>query len=530
MKAEYISYRDTQSFSSGLLSYLEKAPELAPFYAYPANLDGFRQIINQKKVKADRQTLVKVLHEQYQGISLSVSVAQNLESLLQENTYTVTTGHQLNLFTGPLYFIYKIATAIKLARDLKAAFPDRHFVPVYWMATEDHDFAEINHTYSNGHKITWQQENQGATGRLSTEDLAETLKTYQRILGASPDALQLAQWVEEAYAGQANLADATRCLVNKLFKAYGLVIIDADHPELKKQFAAVVTQDIIGQHSYREISQTNSALKTAGIEAPVNPREINFFYLKDGLRERIVQKGSTYEVLSTGIRFSEAELKQEINTHPEHFSPNVVMRPLYQESILPNIAYIGGGAEILYWLELKSTFDHYGIDYPVLLLRNSAQLVYQQLMQQLKRLGLSLGDLFKPEQEIQKAWLLRKSDQNLNLNDSLDHINQTFEQLKKQAGSIDPTLVASTEAIKVRLTKALGNLEKKFIKAEKRKHAEAMAKIEKLKASFFPNGGLQERSENFGPYYALYGQAFIEQLISDFKPLDFQFTLLTLPE
>ena len=530
MKAEYISYRDTQSFSSGLLAYLDQVLELKPFYAYPASLDGFKQILEQKKVKAERKVLVKVLHEQYQHISPATAVAQNLASLLQENTFTVTTGHQLNLFTGPLYFIYKIATAIRLAHDLKTAFPDKNFVPVYWMATEDHDFAEINHTFVNGQKIAWQQESKGATGRLSTEGLAETLKTYQGILGASPDALQLAQWVEEAYAGQAKLADATRYLVNKLFEAYGLVIINADHPELKKQFASTISEDITGQHSYRNISQTNEALKAAGIEAPVNPREINFFYLKDGIRERLVHQDGQYVVLNTGICFSETELKEEIIAHPERFSPNVVMRPLYQECILPNIAYIGGGAEILYWLELKSTFAHFGIDYPVLMLRNSAQLIGQTQTHQLDRLGLNKTELFKPLLEIQKNWLLRHSDKNLSLNASLKQIQQTFEGLKKQAGNIDPTLIASTEAVETRLNRALANLEKKLIKADKRNHAEAMAQIEKMKASFFPQGRLQERTENFGPYYAQYGPAFIEGLIEHFDPLAFQFSIIHLSE
>src|SRR5690606_3498512 len=255
-------------------AYLDNDPALAPFAGNRPDLDGFAKQLAMKAGKTDRKMLVKSLRQQYGDLlSDQAAVAANVEALADERTFTVTTGHQLNVFTGPLYFIFKIVTAIRLARDLKAAFPDYTFVPVYWMATEDHDFAEINHTRLHGRKISWDTDAQGATGRLKTEGIAETVYQYQRFLGLSPNSSRLAEIVEEAYLQHDNLAAATRYLVHQLFGAYGLVIMDADNRELKQLFAPVIEQDILGEHSHRAIEQTSKALTEAGFSTQVHARE-----------------------------------------------------------------------------------------------------------------------------------------------------------------------------------------------------------------------------------------------------------------
>ena len=530
MKATYIDYSETNSFSPGLISYLNQDPKLTPFISYKPDIEGFKLLLDSKKVPADRQTLVTVLKEQYAGIASNEAqrskfVSRNVELLLQDTTYTITTGHQLNLFTGPLYFIFKIVTAINLSRELKENFPDKDFVPVYWMATEDHDFAEINHTHIGGKKISWPHDAKGATGRISTEGLSAVIKEYTGVLGISDNANRLADIIETSYS-QPTLAAATRYLVNALFKDYGLVIIDADHPALKKQFIDIIFKDITEQNSFKAISSSIEKLEAAGIQAQVNPREINFFYLEDALRERIVFENNKYQVLNTDIAFSEAELKQEVDLHPERFSPNVVMRPLYQELILPNIAYVGGGAEVIYWLELKATFDHYRIDFPILILRNSALLDKGRSERTIEQLGFTPADLFKPAEELKKQWVLEHSEYTLNLADEWQEIKCLFERIKLRTHKIDPTLSASAEAVKARLEKAIRNLEKKLVKAEKRNHSDSLRRIDNLKNSLFPGGGLQERIENFGLLYVNNGDEFIESLIKTFKPLDFKFTIL----
>jgi len=446
--------------------------------------------------------------------------------LLQKDTFTVCTGHQLNLFTGPLYFIFKIITAINLARDLKSHFPDKNFVPVYWMATEDHDFAEINHTYISGKKISWELEAAGATGRLALTGIEKAVQEYLAVMGVSENAEDLGNLIRSAYKGSNNLAEASRQLVNSLFEEFGLVILDADDRRLKREFSGIIADDIIGENSFRTITDTNKKLLEKGIEAQVNPREINFFYLLEGLRERIVFEENLYRVLNTNITFSKEQLLKEIQDFPERFSPNVVMRPLYQEVILPNLTYIGGGAEIIYWLQLKQNFDYYGIDFPILLLRNSAIIAPLNLETKLNRLDLDLKDIFKNSEKLKKEWVFSHTEHNLNLYDEMQELNSIFEKIKLRTYKIDPSLGPSSEAVNSRLQKALKNLEAKLIKAEKRNFADALTQIDVIKSKLFPNGGLQERSENFGLFYVKFGKGFIPFLIKNFKPLDLKFTIL----
>ena len=532
MLADCVDYKDTGYFSKTITDYIDNRPELRSFYNYRPDTEGFASLLEHKKVTADRDILVKMLSHQYEQNGLSTAyhsqpALENISLLSSADTYTVTTGHQLNIFAGPLYFIYKIVTAIKLSRQLKDAFPDKNFVPVYWMASEDHDFAEINYTNIGGKKVHWWYDASGATGRINPDTMRKALNQYKGALGIERHAAELAEIVESAYSKFDKLADATRFLVNALFGQYGLVVIDADDHAFKKQFAAVITADIIEQHSYKYISETNEKLLRLGVHIQVNPREINFFYLMDGLRERIVFEQERYKVLNSGISFSEEELKKEIGQYPERFSPNVVMRPLYQECILPNIAYVGGGAELVYWLELKSNFDHYKVDFPILILRNSGLVISKETAAKIARMDLSAADIFKSSDAIKSEWVKKHSDHELSLHEEWEEIRGVFEKIKQHAEKIDTTLTASTDAVSARLKHAMKNLEKKLVKAEKENYHTRLDQVESIKNVLFPKDSLQERTENFGLFYVKYGQFFIDELIRNFEPLNFKFTVLT---
>lgn len=532
MESSCISYKNTGYFSQTVIDYIDNKPNLQPFYSYRPDINGFTELLKNKKIVADRSTLVKVLTEQYVhisdfGCSNSDLVFANINSLSGSNTYTITTGHQLNIFAGPLYFIYKIATAIKLSRQLKEQFPDKNFVPVYWMASEDHDFAEINYTTIGGKKVHWWYEATGATGRIDPVSMRQALNQYKGVLGMEHHAPELAEIVETAYTKFDKLADATRYMVNALFGKYGLVIIDADDRKLKQQFAPIMARDITEQNSFKNITATNEELQKQGVHIQVNPREINFFYLADKLRERIVFENDSYKVLNTEISFTKDELLTEIDQFPERFSPNVVMRPLYQECILPNIAYIGGGAEVVYWLELKSNFEHYKIDFPILILRNSGLLIRKEYASTIKKMELSTADIFKSLDVIKSDWVKKHSQHTLSLAEEWREMSAIFEKIKLRSFKIDATLAPSAEAVQARLKRAMDNLEKKLIKAEKINYQTRLVQIDHVKADLFPKDSLQERTENFGLFYVKWGQQLIDELVRNFEPLDFEFTVLT---
>src|SRR5690606_5494771 len=228
------------------------------FYGQQPTLAGFKQQITAKQNFSHRKLLTATLREQYGPLLAdSPAVEDNIRLLEDKKTFTVTTGHQLNIFTGPLYFIFKIVTAIRLAKDLKEAYPEYSFVPVYWMATEDHDFAEINNTKVFGKKIIWDTPAVSATGRMSTQNIADTVKQYCGTFGLSANADKLKTIVEHAYLQNQSLAAATRYMVNELFKPYGLVIMDADAKALKKVFAPIIASDIFEENSFKAIEDTS---------------------------------------------------------------------------------------------------------------------------------------------------------------------------------------------------------------------------------------------------------------------------------
>lgn len=367
MPTDCISYQDSGYFSTLMNDYLNQKATLTPLYKRFPKLENFEDQILEKKNNFDntkRETLVAVLQKQYLNVETSVLTQQNIEALNNSNTFTVTTGHQLNLFSGPLYFLYKIISTINLTTELKAKYPTYNFVPVYWMATEDHDFEEINYFNFKGKKFRLNKESTGPVGRLSTDGLADFLDVYKLELGSSTNSETLKKLFENAYVSHSNLADATRFLANALFSDYGLVILDADNTDLKRIFIPYVKEELLHQSSHKLVLETAEKLNEYTIQ--VNPREINLFYIEDNLRERILFEDGKYKVNHTKIEFSESEILTLLENHPEKFSPNVILRPLYQEVILPNLCYIGGGGEIAYWLELKSFFESAQVTVPML--------------------------------------------------------------------------------------------------------------------------------------------------------------------
>lgn len=528
MKATYIDYKDTHSFSKTLLAYIDRDKDLRSFYGNMPDYEGFAKQMDEKSTFEHRQVLVDTLIQQYGALlEESPEVAKNIQRLKESTTFTVTTGHQLNIFTGPLYFIFKIATAIRLALDLKTQFPEKDFVPVYWMASEDHDFEEINNTRVFGKRLVWDVPAVSGTGMMDTSTMVKVIREYTGILGLSDNSCKLSSIVNEAYNNGRTLADATRVFVNALFKTYGLVILDANNRDLKNIYKPIIEEDILHQKSYAAITKQTAKLESLGFSSQVHARECNFFYLTPIFRERIVrQEDGRYEVLHQNIFFTEAELKQEIASYPGRFSPNVVMRPLYQEVILPNLAYIGGGAEIVYWLQLKSNFDQYGIPFPILIPRNSALITDDAIVSKIFRFDLTFSSIFKDASTLQNEYVKKKTKHKLNLKDEWMELNAIFGKMKLRAHKIDPSLGPSTDAVKARLKKAINGLEKKLLKADKRNYSDALVQIDRIKEKLFPGGGLQERSENFAMLYVKHGDELVEELVNHFHPLDFKFTIL----
>ena len=261
-----------------------------------------------------------------------------------------------------------------------------------------------------------------------------------------------------------------------------------------------------------------------------HPREINLFYLKGDIRERIEMRNGRYEVLNSKISFAKEELLAELHNHPERFSPNVILRGLYQETILPNIAFIGGGGELAYWFELKTLFEHYNVPYPVQVLRNSFLIVEKKMQEKIIKLGFTDEDIFLPEQDLVNKLVVRETDKKLQLNGTLFATEQLYENIKQQAVSIDTTLEMHVNALKTATLHRLRELEKKMLRAEKRKFSDQQRQIQTIKAKLFPKNGLQERYDNMLYYYAKWGKEFIKLLYDQSPVLEQEFVAVKVNE
>ena len=522
-----IPYSDTNSFSKLVLDYLSGDEKLKPFYGLFPSIDSFKTAIDLKsKENINRELLVKVLEEQYLDIDASELVKSNIKSLLNTNTFTVTTGHQLCLFTGPLYFLYKLVGTINLAKTLNQHYPDHNFVPIYWMVTEDHDFAEINHTHVFGKKIEWAKEVVGPIGRAKTASLESTIDELEEILGDHEDAKYLIGLFKDSYLKHDDLAKATQYLINELFGEYGLVMLDPDRKELKNEFADIIKDDIIEQTNHTLVNETISELKEAGYHDQVKPREINVFYLEDDLRARVVEENGKYKVLNTEIIFTKEELENELKQNPEKFGPNVVTRPLYQEKILPNLAYIGGGAEVAYWFEYKRMFERHDIAFPIIFLRNSVVILDEATQKNMDKLQLSETQLFKDENTLIKEYVEANSNEEITLEEELKAMNEVYVKILKKSENVDKSLVGMIMAENKKQINAFKNIEGRLRKAEKAKFETEQNKINKLKEKLFPGGHLQERHDNFIAYYMRYEKNFAKALIEHLDPFEFEFTIL----
>ncbi|MER3470005.1 MAG: bacillithiol biosynthesis cysteine-adding enzyme BshC [Chitinophagaceae bacterium] len=524
---QYIPYSQTNSFSKIVTDYLASKEELKPLFAFSPTIEGIKDAIAQKKSQTvDRKILVDVLNEQYTNIVTSKAVKENIVSLLSENIFTVCTAHQPNLFTGPLYFLYKILHAIRLSDHLKSELPDYHFVPVYYMGSEDADFDELNHTYVEGKKFQWKTEQKGAVGRMKVDKaLIQLIDEMQGQLGGEQFGAEIIGLIRKCYSIGKTIQQATLEIVNELFGAYGLVVLIADHPSLKQQMISVFEDDLF-ENRPASIVQKTSAKLSEHYNVQAHPRAINLFYLKDDLRERVEFDNNQFAVINTAIRFSKDQLRQELKEHPERFSPNVILRGLYQETILPNIAFIEGGGELAYWLQLKDLFAYYKIVFPVLVLRNSFLIVEKKWQERITKLGFSVNDFFASNDYLLNTIVAKNAKAPVSLNGDFEKATALFETIREQASAVDPTLSQHVAAIKKRSLKTLQELEKKMLRAEKRKYADQQRQIQMVKTALFPNNGLQERVENFSSFYAKWGRGFIDALYQASLALEQEFCIL----
>jgi len=521
----YISYQQTGFFSKIVTDYLAGELDLKPFYQHLPNKQGIKDAIAAKKSTIDRNLLVNYFKNQYSNTQLTTLQQQHIDLLQQENCFTITTAHQPNIFTGPLYFIYKILHAVKLASELNIEFPDNKFVPIYYMGSEDADLDELGNIAIQGKKLVWQTSQTGAVGRMKIDkNFLQLIKEIEGQIAVNEFGAELVSIFSNAYSLGKTIEQATFELVNNLFAEFGLLVLLPDNADLKRAFIPTITKELTEQFSRKAVDKTNTEL-VKHYKTQAAGREINLFYLVDDKRERIEKKDGLFIIEKQNISFTLDEILKELNNHPERFSPNVILRPVFQETILPNVVFIGGGGELAYWLQLKNVFQEVNIPYPVLVLRNSF-LLYKKVQQdKLEKMNYSVTDLFENTETLFTNLVNKESANNFSLQNQLVEARNFYNNLKVQANSIDATLEIHIEAIAIKAIKKIEQLEKKMLRAEKRKYSDQKNQLQNIKADLFPNKSLQERVENFSYFYSIFDKELLNIILTSSKGLQQEFSL-----
>ena len=452
-----------------------------------------------------REILHQVLTEQMQDLKLSPKQKENIALLQQEHIFTITTGHQLNLFSGASFFIYKILQTIKTTHFLNQNSEHFKFVPIFWLATEDHDFEEINNFNTQNHQYQISGKSGGPVGRIKIEE-NHFIQDFEEEFKDDVFGTELILWLKEAYQVGNSLTQATQLLVNRLFNEYGLLIIDGDNPILKEQMRNIFTDELLHQSLKKSTEKEIQCLTEKYGKVQVNPRETNLFYISE-TRNRIEKIDNKYQIVDTDLVFEANELLEKM----ENISPNALMRPIYQEKILPNIAYIGGNAEIMYWLELKDYFNEIKLPFPLLIPRNSMLFLSEKTSMKIEKSGLKIEDFFQNFPQIMKDKLLHESELLEIIEQKEKEIKNAFILLKEKSSLTDKTFRNLIEAEETRQLKSYTRMKKRLLRAEKIKQHEKYTRMSQLYIDIHPKGIWQERVYNFSVFYAQNGRKWIEK-------------------
>ncbi len=530
MQISKIPFHDISKLAYKDVYYQEHSDKLEDFIQFQPTLEGLKMAADARKgFPVNRALLQEVLTDQYNNIPISDLQKFHIQKISEAHTFTLVTAHQPSLLGGPGYYFYKIYSTINLAERLNKTYPEYHFVPVFINGAEDHDFDEIKSVHLFGKTISWNNSDSGSVGRFSTDGLQEAINEFTKILGNSPKANKINTIFQNAIKDASNYNEFVKKWINAFFGKHGLIVLNMDDIRLKQSFIPIMQREITEQISQPLVTATQNALEKSHSFAPqAFVRDINLFYLTDNARERIYKEDELYKVNNTDLQFTKEEIISHLYTYPDRFSPNVVMRPIYEEFTLPNLAYIGGGGELAYWLERKRQFEAFNVFYPVLIRRNSVLILPKYLQKMMQKLSINESDIWKEAHQLINEFIKRNTNGEFVLKYESKVIMQAFFDIAEKAKHIDPTLEPAVLAEAHKAIKTVENLENRIKRSIKKSEETQINQINNLKSKLFPNNNLQERIESYLPFWISEEYDMDEIMLKHLNPLEKEFLIFYL--
>ncbi len=527
----FINYADLPDQHQLFTDYLYNFDKVKGYYKY--NFRDKEEYIKLFKKRAEMQgeirgTMYSILQNQYKNRQISEITGKNLSLLQEKTTLAVVTGQQLGILGGPLYTFYKIITAIKLCNNLNERYDDFHFVPVFWLEGDDHDFEEvksINIIDENNDlkKISYEdeapeEENKGSVGFLKLNaDINRFFDELNAELRDTEFKNDVLSKLKSFYSEARTFKDAFRDLIFWLFDEYGLIIFDPQDPEIKKLLAPVFQKEISGFRAHSEKLVNVSARLEEEYHAQVKVRPINLFFHTDEGRYLIEPVENDFRLKRKRKKFTYDELQSLIEKEPERFSPNVLLRPICQDYLLPTAFYVGGPSEISYFAQVTPLYSIYQLEPPIIFPRSSATLIEKNIASLLEKYELKIEDVFIPSDELKNNVLQIISPNSLD--DTFSHVSNeielTYDRLKEKLFEFDKTIADASTKYRQKSIQYLDELKGKALDAQKKKHEVTLRQVDKLSTALFPASNLQERELNFIYFAYRYGTDFIKTIFNE---------------
>jgi bacillithiol biosynthesis cysteine-adding enzyme BshC len=525
---EQIPFTDIPGTSHLFLDYLSGNSQLAGFYESCPSESAYPTIYKKlKAISYPRKGLVELLLTQNQQFGASEITLENIKLLENMETVAVVTGQQVGLFGGPLYTICKTLTAIQIVRTLKKQF-SIPAIPIFWMAADDNDFAEINHIFfldksNQVVKLEYTPEtlvsNKSASGIVFEEKINETITQIESSLFDTEFKSQIFIDLRECYQPGKSFSTAFGQWMTKLFSQYGLVILDPTDTAVRKLAGALFKKEIAEQTKIKEIIQktTNSLLEKGYHQQVVIPEEkTNLFIDYAGSRHPVRIENNQYLFPGTNMKYTAEELVELIDQSPERFSPNVLLRPIMEDMIFPTIAYIAGPNELAYYAQIKDMYSLFGVQMPLIIPRVSLTILEKKIADALEKYQIAVLSLFENAEKAVSDTLKQSLPKEIEseLKQLTEQIVSQFQQLNDNVTQWEPSLKDAISNSRNSVLHQINNLENKIGLAHKKKNETVREQLNKLVNHLVPNRELQERTMNLVPYLVKYNYDFINQLLS----------------
>lgn len=546
--AEWIDYRQIPvaagGFSELFFDYVYDFKEVQKFYRYDfRNSHSYQTILeNLTSKQVDRATLARVLTEQNTQFSSPAKTFEHIALMERPTTFAVVTGQQVGLFGGPLYTVFKTITTIKLAERLKAKFPECDFVPVFWVEGEDHDFAEMNNaavfdSESKAARVEYlpggqmPERNPGPVGELKFDtSIDQTITVLESYLQKTEFTDEILRRLKECYATGRTFNQAFTSWMNYLFEDYGLVFISSNHTDLKRLLSPLFVREISDFPRTSQLVIDASAELEARYHAQVKPKSVNLFLFHKGGRYLIEPREHDFSLKGTRHFLQKDELLAIAQNSPELLSPNVILRPLAQDTLLPTAAYVAGPSEVAYHAQLGPVYDHFGVTQPIVYPRASGSFIEERLERSMEKYNLELATFFDDTDRIIATVLEQIAEVNVEeiFGSTNRLVHDALNELKFGLKEIDQTLLGALEGMKSKIDGNLDVLKEKAFAAQKRRNDIAIRQIEKAANSLLPNGSLQEREINVIYYMNKYGPDLVKWLTAELDITGFKHQVISL--